>query len=442
MSYQIGILVLIVVTLSFSRYSRHTWKHSFFVLSNIITLVILSDYWGQFFAVIVTWLFSLDGANYFFSFSLISQIIISIVLFYVWRWLYRYTSAHDFLTHLDEDHSSILVYGLCTLVFFYYMISFLPPFLGIECFQVIFVQMIFVTFLTILSVALVLLFKSIVGKDHSLKMKHQQLKLVSEQLLKAQAGVAESATALSNAKYELEKLGLELRDKQQFADLLEQKVASLNGVYKKLSDFEHDQLNIMIALNGCIQSGDPEAIIEAFKSHAIFFQETIEFRLDSPDVSELIGSTMVAVRHLILTKSQIALNQSAKFTVETSQPIKKLGIDLGDFVRILGIWIDNALEELTHVEDKWVHVSFILDTDLDGFETLEVRVSNSCRKDLGFELTDLQKQGFSTKGEKRGSGLRIVEDIVLKNDHAYVSTSKSDAKFTQLLSIEMDKTDE
>ena len=98
---------------------------------------------------------------------------------------------------------------------------------------------------------------------------------------------------------------------------------------------------------------------------------------------------------------------------------------------------DNIKEEFDRYKKLSVHVkdtSFILDEDSDGVAILEIRVTNSCRENV-LNLSTINEQGISTKGEGRGSGLPIVEKMMLKYENIYISTKVSDGKFMQLLEI-------
>jgi two-component system sensor histidine kinase AgrC len=266
-------------------------------------------------------------------------------------------------------------------------------------------------------------------------------------LTEAQTKLNENHALLNDTKHELEEkeklieqATSDLKEKRQLIEYLDQKVVSLSNAHQKLIDFEHDQLNLMITLDGGIKSGDKKVMQKCLERYGAAVQEVLELKPDSLDVSGLAGSSMLPIRHLILSKAQLALSQSVKFTVETSQPIENIGMDLKDFTRILGIWLDNALEEAIHTEEKWIHVSFILDTDLDDLSVLEVRVSNSRRPKLPIDINNLHQQGVTSKGENRGNGLRIIHELMLKHEHIHVVTTAkvNETKFTQMLGIEID----
>ena len=451
---QIGILMLFIVPFVFSYFSHLAWKHSFYVLTNIIALIIVSKYWADFLSWLITVLFNLNFDLVFPILSFVLQIPIAIGFFYVILLLYKGVGIHSFLTHLDKDYSSILIFILSFMLSFYFVISFIPNLLNMDCLQIIFVQTVFATFLTFMAAAVLLLFRSIVGKECRLRNRNATLDYLNINLSTVQSKLNDNYLALYETKVELENSKasidekiLALQEKEQLIQYLDQKIINLSKAQQKLFDFEHDQLNLMITLEGAIKSGDTNVMLECLEQYGASVQEVLELKPNSPYVGGLTGSSMMPIRHLILAKSQLALNEDIRFTVEIPDEISVIGMDLKDFVRILGIWLDNALEEAIHTDEKWIHTSLFLskDEDDENLSVLEIRVSNSCRPILPIDISNLHQQGeTSKKGKNRGTGLRIVHDLIIKHEHIYMSTivKENETKFTQFLSIAIENNDD
>ena len=84
--------------------------------------------------------------------------------------------------------------------------------------------------------------------------------------------------------------------------------------------------------------------------------------------------------------------------------------NLEDYTRILGVYLDNAIEASIESKDKQIILEFI-----DNEDNIEFILSNTYRGIINLEEMDNEK--FSTKGKGRGYGLSLVKDIIDKNKY-------------------------
>lgn len=82
--------------------------------------------------------------------------------------------------------------------------------------------------------------------------------------------------------------------------------------------------------------------------------------------------------------------------------------NLEDISRILGIYLDNAMEASEKSIDKQIIIEFV-----NNKEDIEFILSNSYDGNINF--VELDKEGYSTKGKGRGIGLALVKDIIDNN---------------------------
>jgi two-component system sensor histidine kinase AgrC len=92
--------------------------------------------------------------------------------------------------------------------------------------------------------------------------------------------------------------------------------------------------------------------------------------------------------------------------LEAPDAITHIDMDTVLLVRILGILLDNAIEELLYLGYGDLLVGLI-----KGKDNILLIVQNTCRDDLP-NIQTLKKGDFSTKGSNRGLGLSIVADII------------------------------
>lgn len=81
---------------------------------------------------------------------------------------------------------------------------------------------------------------------------------------------------------------------------------------------------------------------------------------------------------------------------------------VADIVKILGVLIDNALEETAKYANRKVEIKICEN------EGIHIEVSNVCRVVSGTEMVEFFKKGNSSKGENRGLGLYSIKEIVKK----------------------------
>lgn len=420
--FQAGIASLAIIILLYSRFTQDSWRYTFFIITNVIAIVVVSKYWSNFVALVMINHFNLTSELYL-EVSLIIQIFVSFGCYRLLMRVFRGIGVHLFLETLDREYSRLLIIGLSVTVLFYTLVSYVPNMLDDTSYLITTIQTIYTTFLAILIIVLLTLFRYLVKHKIELQEKNATLCQVSKRLK------------------DVEK---DLLEKEKSLKYMDHHVATLSEARRKLMDFEHDQLNFIIALEGGIRSGDMSIMRESLEQYGAAVQEVLEIKADSLDLTHLYASPMMPVRYLILAKSQLANSQGIKFTLEIPTEVTCVGMDMKDFVRILGIWLDNALEEAIHIqEDKWIHVSFIQNFDEEeAIDVLEVRVSNSCRPKRQNDIAKLHDQGFTSKeGENRGNGLRIVNDLMFRHDNIHLETRVrvGEDKFTQLLSIALSK---
>jgi two-component system sensor histidine kinase AgrC len=221
-------------------------------------------------------------------------------------------------------------------------------------------------------------------------------------------------------KYEIQQKEREYSENQRYTELMEKQ-------YKEMRKFRHDYKNILNSLEDFIVDEDYEGLNSYYfnkikKTSQIINQN--DYKLDA------IGNIKVReVKSIIASKLISAQEKGIDAQVEVSEIIDFLSIDSIILVRVLGIFLDNAIEELEYIgEGKLAVASY-----KDG-HAVHIVIQNSCREDIP-KFHILKKRGFSTKGEARGEGLSNVQDLIAPLENVRLSTSINKNLFTQKLTI-------
>jgi len=117
---------------------------------------------------------------------------------------------------------------------------------------------------------------------------------------------------------------------------------------------------------------------------------------------------------LVYLKIKKMLDNNISIYVEIDDDLKtknkwnNVSKNLEDYTRILGVYLDNAIEASIESKDKQIIIEFI-----DNEDNIEFILSNTYKGRINVE--EIDKEKYSTKGKGRGYGLSLVKDIVEKN---------------------------
>lgn len=222
-------------------------------------------------------------------------------------------------------------------------------------------------------------------------------------------------------KYEAQQKELEYLANQRYME-------SMENQFKEISKFRHDYKNILMSMENFIVEKDIEGLNDYYHSVVKTSSKVIEqnnYKL------EKLGNIQVReLKSILATKLITAQEKGIDTKVEVTEIIDQVNMNSVALVRVLGIFLDNAIEELEYLGNGLLSVALYQDE-----KAVHVILQNSCREDIP-KLHQLKASGFSTKGEKRGNGLGNVQEIVAEVENLYLSTVIVEGVFTQKLVIE------
>jgi len=196
-------------------------------------------------------------------------------------------------------------------------------------------------------------------------------------------------------KSELENLKNEMTMMSVYTDEVEKN-------YQEMIKFRHDYKNLLIG----IQS-NPNAL----QINKDYLNKIIDYSQEIMDTSIMSFSGIQnlkihSLKSLMITKLTQAKNASLNIKFECLYEVNYLNIDEVDLIRILGILLDNAIEAASVSTDRNVTTLFIAKSN-----NLEITIENSYVGKIP-SISEINKQGFSTKGKNRGIGLSNVREII------------------------------
>ncbi len=225
-----------------------------------------------------------------------------------------------------------------------------------------------------------------------------------------------------------QKLAFATREKVIEQRAMQLYIDEISKQNEEINQFRHDYLNILSSLESYLEEGDLQAL-------TVYYQQTIQptrtlFLENASKLSALQKIDHPAIRGIFMTKLLLAQEKGISVHLEMTGKIifPKHVFDL-NLIRILGILLDNAIEEVDALGKGELAVAFFQEKD-----ALVILIQNTVRNPVK-PLYQLKKQGFSTKGKGRGYGLSTVDELMSQTSTLLLETTISQHLFVQKLTL-------
>ena len=201
----------------------------------------------------------------------------------------------------------------------------------------------------------------------------------------------------------------------------------LEGIRREVRAFRHDYKNLLAGLSQQVRDGELEGLRRSLSQLDAGFDQRLGKQIQA---SAQIGNLRIPeVRSLLLSKLTAIREKGVECRLEALYPVEAVAMDVWDFVRCLGILIDNAMEAALDTEHPWVEIVLLAQ---DG--RVFARVSNPYANCI--EPGKIWEEGWSTKGKGRGVGLSSYQLILRSCPNASPCTSWENGVFVQELTVE------
>lgn len=204
-------------------------------------------------------------------------------------------------------------------------------------------------------------------------------------------------------------------------------VVELERVYKELRGFKHDYKNILASLYMFILTNNMDGLKNYFENDIMKVDKINEH--ESIEIGFLQKLKDRQLSGVIVTKILKAKELKVDFKVDIPDDIGKINMDNIDTIRILGILIDNAIEENIGVENGYVRLGII---DEDGI--VVITVTNSVKEKIK-NINAIFVGGYSTKKGNTGLGLYNVKKLISVYDNVKFRVMSDNSEFVVELEI-------
>ena len=213
---------------------------------------------------------------------------------------------------------------------------------------------------------------------------------------------------------------LRYRDMERYSRHIEE-------LYKEVRSFRHDYTNLLTSLRLGIEEEDMEQIKEVYDS--VLKDSSEKLQDNKYDLGRLVNIRDKALKSLLAGKFLKARDKKIVFNVEVPEEIQVEGMRLLDFLTIVSILCDNAIEASAEASQPHVSIAFLKNGAQETFI-----IENSIKEE-GIDISEIFSFGASSKGEERGVGLYTVVKIVESHPNTSLNTTCQNQVFRQVLTV-------
>lgn len=221
---------------------------------------------------------------------------------------------------------------------------------------------------------------------------------------------------------------------QLISDKYQTSISSLKEYESMIDKYRvnnHENKNELMTIRNMIKAKDKNTIeyIDKLVDNKVKDNERIMYKTSKIPEGGL--------RATIYSKLTLMDKYKIKYTLDIANDVRTTDlINLGDdlilnICKILGVFLDNAIDEVKKLRKKNIDIEFYV---MDGY--LNIDITNNFKGNL--DINRLGIKNYTTKGEGHGYGLALVNKIIYENSK-FLANEKSinGDRFTQTLKIKM-----
>lgn len=200
----------------------------------------------------------------------------------------------------------------------------------------------------------------------------------------------------------------------------------------RLKITNHENKNQLLTIRNMIKKG------EDGKSLIKHIENIVNTKIKDDETLMLQTSTITnsMISSIVYSKMLTMKENDVDAALIISRDIKDLYLsDIPDELavevcKIIGVYLDNALEEVSKYEEKIINIEFYAEK-----KTLCIAISNNFEGEIDFEKMD--NPGYTTKENGHGYWLSLAREIIESNDRLSSEREIKDNIFKQILKIKM-----
>ena len=211
---------------------------------------------------------------------------------------------------------------------------------------------------------------------------------------------------------------LRYRDMERYSRHIEE-------LYKEVRSFRHDYTNLLTSLRLGIEEEDMGQIKEVYDS--VLKDSSQRLQDNKYDLGRLVNIRDRALKSLLAGKFLKAREKNIVLNVEVPEEIQVQSMSLLDFLTIVSILCDNAIEASAEASQPHVSIAFLKNGEQETFI-----IENSIKEER-IDVSEIFSFGASSKGDNRGVGLYTVMKLVESYPNISLNTTCQNQVFRQVL---------
>lgn len=192
----------------------------------------------------------------------------------------------------------------------------------------------------------------------------------------------------------------------------------IRDMQREIFDFKHDYSKIYSSMSTLIMNKRFDEL-ESFFAHNITPIQKELFAMDEGAKAIMLLEDS-AVQGLVYSYIIKAKKLGVTLLIDIREPVPEAAVAVLDLNRILGIFLDNAIEQAA-MSDKEVGFGAIRRGD-----SVVYVINNSCEQ---LDVEKMFKRGESSKGKGRGRGLAIARKLCASHDEIEMHNYTRNGKF-------------
>lgn len=201
---------------------------------------------------------------------------------------------------------------------------------------------------------------------------------------------------------------------------------TLHILHDSVRGFKYDFDNIVTTIGGYIKTNDMDGLKSYYSQLEEDCTKVNNLYVLDPDIINNPG-----VYNLITAKYNEALEKGIKVNLTVLLDLNDLHMKIYEFVRILGILLDNAIEAASECDEKILNIVFRNESK----NNRNIILIENTYKDKDVDIEQIFNKGVSGKQNHTGLGLWEIRQILKKNNNVNLYTNKNEKYFSQQLEI-------